>query len=66
MCEAENCVSVHLFPSASSSVSSTKGKEKGQALPQLLWVCWIEERKFYLFLLPPKKPHNAKDLQRVW
>lgn len=27
-----------------------RGK-KGQALPQLLWVCWIEERIFYFFPL---------------
>lgn len=43
-----------------------RGGEKGQALPQLLWACWIEERKFSLFLLPPTLPHNPKDLQRVW
>lgn len=66
MYETENCVSVHLLSAASSSVSSTEGKGKGQVLPQLVWACWIEERKFNLFLPPCTLPHNPKDLQRVW
>lgn len=67
MWEAENCVSVRLFSAAPSPVSSkeVRGREKGQALPQLLCACQTEQ-SFYLRLLQAMSLRNPTDLQRVW
>lgn len=65
MWEAANCVSVRLFSAAPSLASSkeVRGREKGQALPQLLCACWTED-SFYLRLLQPmslRNPHGSPE-----